>query len=205
MIDVTVVIATHGDDTWRIMGNEAQMLLPMEWRTIRVHEKNMSLAQVRNYGLSKVETDYVVFLDADDNLSPDYFNDVTPTTDVTVTSVSYNGNTPSIPLVWAHEYIPAMRHQGACEATCLLDGNYIHIGAIIRTEAIRAVGGFDEYPVYEDWALWLKMQQNGATFANHPESIYLAAVRESPGHRNKSLPRVERNKIHEQIYRDIVK
>jgi len=203
-LDVTVIVATCGTDEWRLMGNEAQNSIPLDVRSIRVHEPLMTVSEARNYALTKVETEYVCFLDADDSLGLNYFKGVASVSDVIVTSISYNKARPTIPKVPEHltaEYY----HRGPCKAECLLDGNYLHVGSIVKTEAVRKVGGFPEYPVYEDWALWLKMQQNGATFSNHPESVYYASVRESPGHRNSSLPRAERNKVHQQIVKDIVK
>lgn len=160
----------------------------------------MTVAQARNIGLSRVETEYVVFLDADDALHADYLK-FEPKDDITATSITYRDRTsPIIPRVWTHERRPFKYHDGDCTAECLPDGNWVHVGAIIRTEAIRSVGGFKEWPVYEDWALFLELQQAGYSFGRHPESVYRASVRQTPGHRNQSLPLAEKNKIHEQIY-----
>jgi len=205
-IDVTVVVATCGTNQWKYLGDQALVSAQATGaKTVRIHIDKGSVAQARNAGLNLVTTDYVVFLDADDALEPDYFERVQPTADVMATLIKYRQHLqPVMPRVWVHDYEISKRHAGDCTAECLLDGNWIHIGAIIRTEAIRSIGGFREYPVYEDWALFLALQQAGFTFGTALNSVYLASVRQNNSHRNSSIPILERNKIHEEIYRDLV-
>lgn len=207
MIDVTVVVPTCGTDEWLHMGNQAaEKVEAMGIKVLRIHIPAGTVSQARNAGLWQVTTKYVVFLDADDDLDPKYFDGVEPTDDVTVTAIQYDDLVgPQIPRVWLHEHQGYKPHSGPCVGECLVDGNYIHIGAIARVEAMRAVGGFREYPVYEDWALWLMMQQNGATFGTHYASVYLANARHNEHHRNKSIPLHERNLIHESIVTELIK
>lgn len=206
-IDVSVVVATHGSDEWRDMGNAAAENAALTGaKIIRVHLDKGTVASARNAGLELVDTEYVVFLDADDDLDPDYFERALPTADVLVTPIKYPSSwRASIPMVWQHQYTPALEHDGECTAECLVDGNYIHVGAICRADAVRAVGGFKEFPVYEDWALFLAMQQNGATFGVSHNSVYLASTRANYQHRNNSMPVAERNVVHEQIVKELIK
>lgn len=202
---VTVVVATCGTDEWKRLGDEAvadfrdSQTVPV----IRVHLPNGTVSEARNAGLAKVMTDYVCFLDADDSLAGSYFGFI-PQHDVTVTAISYQNRTaPMIPKVWTHESHRKNYHKGNCFSECLLDGNWVHVGAIIKTSVIKAIGGFKEWPVYEDWALFLELQQNGASFGRSERSVYKASVRATPGHRNQSLPIREKNNIHVQIYESI--
>lgn len=200
---VTVIIATCGGEEWSRMGDEALISIkdrfPVE--IIRVHKHDKSLAETRNYALGLVSTEYVCFVDADDTIKDGYF-DFEPTSDVTVTAISYNGNEATIPPVWYHMRGRKGYHEGECTSECLVDGNYIHIGAIMKTSAAKDFK-FREYPVYEDYAWWLELQQNGLTFSKRPESVYKASVRENKNHRNRSMTLTERNKVHMQIYEDI--
>lgn len=207
MKDVTVVIPTCGDDAWLHMGNQAEEnTKALGVKTLRVHIPSGTVSQARNAGLYQVKTKYVVFLDADDDLDARYFEGVVLTADVTATAIQYNEQVgPQIPRVWLHEHQGYKPHAGPCDGECLPDGNYIHIGAFINVAAAKAVGGFRDYPVYEDWALYLAMQQNGATFDTHYASVYLANTRHNDNHRNKAIPLHERNLIHEGILRDLIK
>jgi glycosyltransferase involved in cell wall biosynthesis len=207
MIDVSVVVATCGLDVWREMGDLAALSAANTGAVVvRVHLPDATVAQARNKGLSLVKTEYVTFLDADDELDPRYFLGFAPQADVTATQIKYPQHSMAMmPTVWQHENYAWKHHRGYCVGDCLVDGNWVHIGAICRTEAVRAVGGFREYPVYEDWALFLAMQQNGATFAHaFGSAIYYAAVRDHGMHRNGSMPLEQRNLVHERIFNDIV-
>lgn len=207
MEDVTVVIATCGDNVWLHMGNQAEEnTKALGVKTLRVHLPTGTVSQARNAGLEQVKTKYVVFLDADDDLDPHYFNDIELTADVTATSIQYDWTVgPQVLRVWLHEHQGYKPHDGPCHGACLPDGNYIHIGAFINVEAAKAIGGFRDYPVYEDWALYLAMQQNGATFDTHYASVYCANTRRNDNHRNKAIPLPERNLIHESIVGELIK
>lgn len=207
MKDVTIVVPTCGSDFWLHMGNQAaEKAETLGVPVLRVHIPAGTVSQARNAGLYGVKTKYVVFLDADDDLDSKYFDGVKLTADVTATAIQYSEAIgPQVPRVWLHENQGYLPHDGPCVGDCLPDGNYIHIGAFINVKAALAVGGFREYPVYEDWALYLAMQQNGATFDTHYASVYMANARENENHRNKAIPLAERNLIHEGILRDLIK
>jgi glycosyltransferase involved in cell wall biosynthesis len=201
-MNVSVVIATCGSEEWKTMGDMAMTDLPMDVTVIRVHEPNGTVSSARNAGIAKVTTDYVCVLDADDTIAADYF-DFTPEADITATAISYRNRTLAmISKVWQHERGRRKEHAGDCIGECLLDGNYIHIGSIMKTSVAQAVA-FREYPVYEDYAYWLEQYLAGATFARREESVYMAEVRLNRNHRNHSMPIQERNLVHIQIYEDL--
>jgi hypothetical protein len=60
------------------------------------------------------------------------------------------------------------------------DGNWLVIGCVARTDLLREVGGFRDFPVYEDWDLWLRCWLAGATFER--------SRRRLPGARPARLP-----------------
>ena len=104
----------------------------------------------RNAGLTRVETDFVAFLDADDQLAP----------------------------TWAEETIAAFRREGGrryiytdhvrdnqivLAPECAWVNRTWHVvTALIPTEWVRRVGGFDEtMPAFEDTAFYLKLNAYG--------------------------------------------
>jgi hypothetical protein len=58
----------------------------------------------------------------------------------------------------------------------LLEGNYIVIGAMHRLEQFHRVGGFYDWPAWEDWCLWIRCWLDGAEIVPVPEAIYRVHV-----------------------------
>ena len=81
------------------------------------------------------------------------------------------------------------------ERVDLRHGNYIAIGAAVPAASFFAVGGFDAYPILEDWALWLKLANSGLGVVDVPEAVYRVHVR--PDSRNRDL------ELHAQVYGQI--
>ena len=141
-----------------------------------------TLAEARNNGLALVDTEFVCFLDADDTLAPNYFNEVfsgPDPFDVAVPSAQYfsheNKTAPTFLRVLGHNH-------SACSPACLSDGNYIVIGAPVRTSMAVDVKGFKDFAWCEDWDFWLRLRSRGAAFKNCPNAVYQAHKR--PGSRN---------------------
>lgn len=165
MNSVAVVVATYGDRAkWDPLAERAlesiarQSEAPDE--VIRAH--GPSLQAARNAGVAQATTDLVAMCDADDQFDRDYVKETRAAGagDIFVPSISRvapNGR-PSTPAM-----LPTIP---------LLSGNYIVIGAPVRRELFMRCGGFDDWPVYEDWALWIKLWVNGARIVSFPRAIY---------------------------------
>lgn len=196
-MSITVAIATFGDEIWREIAQRA--ILSVKDQAPYVHVHGDSLADARNKCVEQVETEFVVHLDADDVLLPGYTNSMLlGSADVRIPMVRTmhnNYRTPYWPVVYGHQH--------ACQPECLLQGNYIVVGAAVRTELVRAVGGWWDEQIYEDWSLWLRCQQAGATFEYMPEAIY--GFHKTPGSRNHSGPAYkDRMYWHQRIFDSIV-
>lgn len=191
---VTVVVATFGDDRWAELAHE-RALPSAQHQAPTVHVHANSLAEARNRGLELVETDHVIFLDADDALTDGYVETLAQgVADLRAPAVQYVDSTgrpraPYVPRVAGHTHV--------CDADCLTDGNWCVIGTWAPTALVRGVGGFDDQPVYEDWSLWLRCKLAGATVEAVPAAIYRAWWR--PDSRNRSMPVEERNEVHHNI------
>lgn len=194
-MNVSVVIATYGNESWQELAiTRAMPSVPDDVTVVLSHEN--TLHEARNEGLRHVTTEFVVFLDADDELSPDYFEHMAEgTADIRVPSVSYvrNGRPrpPIINRVFGHDH--------DCNGECLRHGNWIVIGAAAKTHLVRAVGGFHDFPWSEDWATWALCVKAGGTVEAIPEAVYVAHVRDDS--RNRAPDRAAKVAAHRAIER----
>lgn len=171
-LDVTVVVATYGGAHWAEMAKTAVASAERTGVPV-VNYHGESLHEARNTGLSRVETELVCFLDGDDELHPNFFIEMAESSaDVRAPAVQYvRGRHPQRPVM------PKVAgHQHACTADCLPFGNWLVIGSVAPTKMIKDVGGFRDFDWSEDWDLWVRCMQAGATFEAVPRAIYIAHV-----------------------------
>jgi glycosyltransferase involved in cell wall biosynthesis len=196
-LNVTVVVATFGGWSWVDLANERAIPSVRQQGVMTVHAHNQTLWHARNAGLDQVATEWVCFLDADDELEAGYFDAMaTGTADVRAPAVRYirpdgTAAAPYVPKVPGHDH--------DCSGDCLPFGNWLVVGSVARTDLLRQVGGWDAWPMYEDWDLWLRCQQAGATFEAIPRAIYRAHVRQDS--RNRAPDRTARLEAHRSIAR----
>lgn len=194
-MDITVAVATFGDESWvhlaqRAIASARDQFVPV------IHVHGETLAAARNAALEQVTTEWVVHLDADDEVEPGYFDALAAgTADVRAPAVRYvragRDQAPYVPRVAGH------RH--ACDASCLRSGNWLVVGSALRAALARDVGGWHEWPLYEDWDLFLRCYLAGASFEALPDAVYRAHVRSDS--RNRDPSRVFKDRIHWEIIR----
>lgn len=110
-------------------------------------------AIVRNLLLGRVETEWVAFLDDDDLLDRHHLDILSSGhTDVRASFCRFSGEELPAKYVNRHYDREAMRRHGIFGITVMA-----------RLEAIRDAGCFG-VERYEDWSLWNRMADNGATF-----------------------------------------
>lgn len=199
-MDVTVVVPYTGEP-WKTWAHERAIPSAEALGVPVVIGEGETVAQARNHGVDQVRTEWTVHLDADDELTPGFLDAMaTGTADVRAPSVEYvNPNTrrligpPKMPEVWGHK-----RFHDQCHGGCLKEGNWIVVGALVRTELVQRLR-WREWPIYEDFDLWQRCYLAGATFEAIPAAVYRAWSRR--GGRNSSLPLQERHEVHRQIAR----
>lgn len=150
---ISVIVATYGPrGYWDMIAERAVRSAELETDdVIRIHGN--TLAEARNEGAAKAKNKRLVFLDADDELARGFNHWVVEYETVLQPRTQYFHADYTV----SEPYWIAPRES-------LYEGNHIIVGAPVLKEAFMDVGGFDDYPIYEDWALWLKMKQAGATF-----------------------------------------
>ena len=172
-MNVSVAIGTFGGQHWVDLAQRAiRSARALDVPVLHVHAN--SLHEARNEALNRVETEWVIHLDADDELDICFVEEMEKgSADVRAPSVAYiNGgyiSNPLVPQVFGHS------HQ--CVADCLVDGNWLVVGSMVRTDLVRKVGGWKDYPVYEDFDLWQRCWLAGASMEAIPCAIYKAYVR----------------------------
>jgi glycosyltransferase involved in cell wall biosynthesis len=153
------------------------------------------LHDARNDALELVDTEWICYLDADDELESGYFEAMAAgTADVRGPAVRYvqGGIAVSpagMPRVWGHTHL--------CEGTCLTAGNWLVVGSLVRADLVAKVGGWRDFPIYEDWDLWLRCYLAGATFEACPAAVYRAHARW--GSRNRAPSQAEKLAAHRAI------
>ncbi len=197
MGDVTVIVGTFGDAQWLRLARERAIPSARAQTDRVIHCHAETLHDALNEALALVTTEWVIHLDADDELEPWYIHAMLAGSgDVRAPSVRYvrdgrANRPPGVPQVWGHEH--------ACTGECLPDGNWIIVGALARTELVRDAGGWRDFDWSEDWDLWLRLWLRGATITTEPDAVYRAHVRADS--RNRGPSRATKNAAHQAIYR----
>lgn len=205
-MDLTIAICTHGDVTWRDLAFERAAPSAMEQPGVIVqtfHREHGNLANARNVALDACNTEWIVYLDADDELEPGF-----------VDALREHEHAASL-LAPAVRYVqPTGRHRAArmprvaghqhdCTTACLRDGNWMVVGTAARTALLRAAGGWRDWPMYEDWDLWLRcVTQQHASVIAVPEAVYRAHVRRTS--RNRAPSMAAKNQTHHAIVADVL-
>jgi GT2 family glycosyltransferase len=182
---VAVIIASFGEtEPWNTLSKRAvtsverQQRLPD--RLYRIHDK--SLHEARNNGAAAVSTDWLCFLDCDDELEPGYLHAMMSAVksgdgknELLYPKVRYvhEGDTPEA--ISTRKPVVLVRKP-------LWQGNFMVIGTLVRREIFKKVGGFRDLRAYEDWDLWIRCWMKGCDVRLVPGAIYRAWYRK--GSRN---------------------
>lgn len=177
MVNVSIIVGTFGDlNVWgpiaeRALASASTQTTPAE--VIHSHSSD-SLQDARNHGAAIAKGEWLIFLDADDELDSRYVEAMLAGSGdlrQPATLGVVNGKEDDFPVV-----IPQRT---------LIDANYMVIGTMCRKKDFQAVGGFGDYEIFEDWDLWLRMVLNGAVPMPCPGAIYRVHV--YPNSRNKNM------------------
>lgn len=191
---MTVAVATCGSDEWVDLARRRAIPSAKALGVPVVHAHAETLSAARNNALADVDTKWVIHLDADDELEAGYVEAMAVGhAELRAPSVRYvtrTGPSPArMPQVAGHAH--------ACVADCLPLGNWLVIGSLVLTDLARAVGGWRDWPMYEDWDLWLRCHLAGASIEAIPSAVYRAHVRRDS--RNRAPDAAARLAAHRAI------
>lgn len=177
MDNLTIMICAFGNPKWRDLAYSRAFPTAAEQAlTLVTYQPDGTLAQVRNTAAEEADTEWLCFLDADDELDYGYVDamrrhavgDVLLAPAVKYVDPRRNTAPAAMPNAYGD-----MRRVNRCV-----------IGTLIRRETFWSQGGFSEWPCYEDWDLFLGAHLAGAKIVEVPDAVYKAHVR----HGSRNLP-----------------
>ena len=142
-------------------------------------DTRLTVGAARNLGLERVDTPYVLFWDADDLMCPDVLGALETRLEATAGALAVAAgileDEPRVPHRWPRRW--SRRLARAPRAFALVNSVwsiYPTTGAtLLRTDAVRAAGGFGDASSGEDWALGAVLAFRGPLlFEERPGRVY---------------------------------
>jgi len=195
-VNVAVIVATFGDDpVWQTYAADA--VAAAHHQTVRpahvVHHHADTLHEARNAGAASTDASWLVFCDADDLLERDYIAHMAavvaddPTRPRLVQpSIRHFTAPPGTPRDLLELDDPWLIPPRRPNDPTLWGGNHLVIGTMVHHGTFDEVGGFLDWPAWEDWCLFLRCWLAGAEVCAAPDAHYL--IRERPESRNETGP-----------------
>ena len=135
-----------------------------------VRQENMGLARARNAGINAstaLSYEFILPLDADDWIEPDYLKKTVPLMGGNVVVVGtwaacfgFRGN-----YVW-HTHTPSIEQ--------IMEDNCVPVCSLIKKDALNIIGGYN--PIlkhgYEDWNLWINIVKHGWKIVILEETLF---------------------------------
>lgn len=135
------------------------------------------LSKARNFGASKASGDYLLFIDGDDKIAPEFLEK----------SLYVLEDDPNLGFVYTDTqhfgYANTYWEQPEFDVLRLLYTNYICSCSLMRTVAYRLSGGYNEknWAYWEDYEFWLRMVSNGWLGKHIPEKLFYYRIHAKSG------------------------
>ncbi len=175
--DYEIILVNDGSND-----NLKEVIFPYFYdnRILYIEQKNKGLSGARNTGIKNATGQYLVFLDADDIITPKKLE----------VQQKFLDDNPSIDLVYSNsEWFIENDLDNTREVRFpvytgdviehLIFGNFLHVNSVmVRKEAVVKAGLFDEtLRELEDWDLWLRMALGGSQFGFTPGVLSKVRIR----------------------------
>ena len=173
MSTISVVIATYGDREWIVLANERADPSAQQQEADEIvlrHQFDGTRASSLNQGAADSTEDWLIFLDADDELAPGYILAMRR-------ALEQNADDSRVLFTPAVQQIRKGRPGRPfffpeCD---FRTGNWIVIGTMISRSLFTEIGGFREHPHgLEDWNLWARAVRAGARVVKVKDAVYRA-------------------------------
>lgn len=143
---------------------------PADVVTVITDVRHEGSAATRNRALAGVTTEWIAFLDDDDEWYPQHLKSLLAAARSTGADVIY----PGCDVQRDGQLIPRQEEWGrygqSFDADLLRRRSYIPVTSLVRTELVRKTRGFEPPPEsqYDDWGFYLQLLDVGARFYHLP-------------------------------------
>ncbi len=137
-----------------------------------LHQENKGVSAARNAGIKIAKAEYILPLDSDNKLIPEYL----------YSGLAFLDSNPDYAVFYSDQF-----HFGeqdgifastGFDIVALITDNCVDTCALFRKELWEQCGGYDENMVgFEDWELWMKAYAMGFRFYHHPEPLFYYRVK----------------------------
>lgn len=148
--------------------------MPPEYTHIQRDDTNAGSAHTRNLALPQIDTEWVAFLDDDDEFLPHHLDELWRCAQATGADVVY----PGCNVIGGTD--PHDRFGQEFDPELLRQKSYIPVTSLVRMEMIKNL--FREYGEafhrpegsnYDDWGFYLRLLDAGAKFVHHPVKTWV--------------------------------
>ena len=178
--DVAIIVPCYGD--WGVFDSRTlRAIKSAEQQSVGVREIGAyhrdTLAAARNDGANDTDAEWLIFLDADDELDPHYVEEMMKGTaqlrQPATLGVYDDGREDPFSV-----NIPPR--------VSIRQANWFVIGTMIHHDLFNETGGFWDEPAWEDWSLMLRCFALGATWEPMKDAVYKVHVHPAKSGRNNS-------------------
>ena len=202
-MNVQILIATYGPEQWKQMAQNRAIPSARKQRCEYAvhHDPGGTIASVRNLLAERVSAEWLLFLDADDELAPGYLDAMRAAYD---REREYDRGpfllTPAVQQVRKGRAKPPAFYP----EVDLKVANWLVIGTLIERDLFLRCGGFSDYPHgFEDWSLWNKATQLGAKVVKVPKAVYIQHINVNSKHRLGWKDRRWQVETHQRVEREL--
>ena len=189
--NLEIIIVNDGSDD----ETTPQICTALEGPGVKVlNTANQGLAAARNYGIAESKGQYILPLDADDKIGPNYIKE----------AATILNEEPDIAIVYCKAQLfgavntPWLLPEYSLEE--MLKNNVIFCSALYRRSDWELVGGYDSGMIYgwEDYDFWLSLIEKGRKVLQLPEVHFFYRI--DPGSMVRTKERWQKIEMFKRIY-----